>query len=154
MRQNFIDVLVLELNSYPKLLPVDINNYLSRIIGRNIKQNSLYICLYTPWILVIIYYQRTSHCKRDISTSSKPPVLKLAAIVLLEPAPTQSRLQHFLFPRPLPMPCLHEPAAESPTSSPVATTSGSGVGGDASPSGTRRQITHLRHRRRMQQGCA
>ena len=86
MRQNFIDVLVLELNSYPKLLPVDINNYLSRIIGRNIKQNSLYICLYTPWILVIIYYQRTSHCKRAISAISKPPVLKLAAIVLLEPA--------------------------------------------------------------------
>jgi len=37
MRQNFIDVLVSDLNAYRKLFPADIKCYLSRIVGRDIK---------------------------------------------------------------------------------------------------------------------
>jgi len=37
MRQNIMDLLTLDLNSYKKLLPADIKYYLSRIVGRTIK---------------------------------------------------------------------------------------------------------------------
>jgi len=46
MRQNFIiDLLTSDLNSYKSLLPTDVKNYLSRIVGRNIKSNIVYTCL-------------------------------------------------------------------------------------------------------------
>ena len=38
MRQNFIiDLLTSDLNSYKSILPTDVKNYLSRIVGRHIK---------------------------------------------------------------------------------------------------------------------